>query len=211
MTTVTCQTFCGCFARYAFFRALAADRGKVSPGALPRCAGTDPLQPQPTREDPDHLYSTRTGEVIEHRQRDRFPPLSSAPTSRARGHNATYFGIDTIDRPATTSGTVTHHATPAVAATLATRSSQNSGARNARRKVRDFVVFPHHPQPKPSNLPQHKCTQLIYGTKNSQPPQSSAQRRHCRSRAPGCLPVISASVEICRHQNVIGGAKEAVG
>jgi hypothetical protein len=33
----------------------------------------------------------------------------------------------------------------------------------------------------------------------------------CRSRAPGCLPIISASVEIYRHQNVIGGAKEAVG
>ena len=66
-----------------------------------------------------------------------FHHSSSAPTSRARGHNATYFGIDTIDRPATTSGTVTHHATPAVAAALATRSSQNSGARNARRNVRD--------------------------------------------------------------------------
>jgi len=47
-----------------------------------------------------------------------------------------YFGIDTSDRPATTSGTVTHHATPAVAATLATNKSQNSGARNARRNVR---------------------------------------------------------------------------
>src|SRR5215468_4304971 len=48
-------------------------------------------------------------------------------------------------------------------------------------------------------------------SKSLQPPQSIARRRYYRSRAPGCLPVISASVEICRHQNVIGGAKEAVG
>src|SRR6476659_2063903 len=105
-----------------------------------------------------------------------FHHSSSAPTSRARGHNATYFGIDTIDRPATTSGTVTHHATPAVAATLATRSSQNSGARSARRKVRDslssFSLIALNPNPATS-LNTHvratsfsrKCTQLIYGTK----------------------------------------------
>jgi hypothetical protein len=37
------------------------------------------------------------------------------------------------------------------------------------------------------------------------------QRRHCRFRTPGCAPVIAASVEICRHEKVICGAKEAVG
>ena len=52
---VACQNFRGCFARYAFFRAPAA--GEVSPGELPGCPGTDPLHPQPTREDPEHLYS----------------------------------------------------------------------------------------------------------------------------------------------------------
>jgi hypothetical protein len=30
-------------------------------------------------------------------------------------------------------------------------------------------------------------------------------------RAPGCVPLIAASVEICRHEKVICGAKEAVG
>ena len=30
-------------------------------------------------------------------------------------------------------------------------------------------------------------------------------------RIPGCVPVIAASVEIDRHEKVIGGAKEAVG
>jgi hypothetical protein len=35
-------------------------------------------------------------------------------------------------------------------------------------------------------------------------------RHHCY-RAPGCAPVIAASVEICCHEQVICGAKEAVG
>jgi hypothetical protein len=198
---------------------------KQAPSAvemITRCAGTNPLQPQPTREDPDHLYSARTGEVIGHRQRDRFPPLKLGTDLSSPRPQRQYFAIDTIDRPATTSGIVTHHARPAVAATLATRSSQNSGARNARRKVSDSwsssSLIALNPNPATS-LNTHaratsfsrKCKRLNCGTKNSQPPQSSAQRRHCRTRAPGCLPVIPASVEICRDQNVIAGAKEAVG
>jgi hypothetical protein len=38
-----------------------------------------------------------------------------------------------------------------------------------------------------------------------------ARRRHCRYRAPGGVPVMAASIEICRHEKVICGAKEAVG
>jgi hypothetical protein len=38
-----------------------------------------------------------------------------------------------------------------------------------------------------------------------------ARQRRGRYRAPGCVPLIAASVEICRQDNVICRAKEAVG
>ena len=59
----------------------------------------------------------------------------SAPTRCARGHSLRYFGNAEIDRPATHSGTNTHHGPPADPAAAVTINSQNSGTRSVLKNV----------------------------------------------------------------------------
>src|SRR5882757_1369899 len=84
------------------FAPAAASWGTVSPGELPRCAGTDPLQPQPTSEDPDQLYSTRAGEVAEHRQRIVFQQARHRPLEREAKTPRTSAPTRSTDRPQVT-------------------------------------------------------------------------------------------------------------